>query len=460
MSCSKLEINSKPFMVNARVNNVNIKMNLDSGASCSLISLKVYQKYFESHNVLNSNFDNLQCLNKSKLKVIGSFKVNVLIGKQKINGLNLFVVDLNERFISLMGLDWLKHFDELDWNSFKDQKVSATSHNVNICTKIDFNEISHLEIVNLIKSKFPKLTSNDFGLIKDYQARIILKPDSPPKFHKPYDLPVALREPVRKQLESEVNFGILEKVKYSEYASPIVAVSKKGTSDVRICGDFKKTINPFIEFEHYPLPKFTDLTLKLANCTHFSVIDLSKAYLQLSVHPNDRKYLTINTHLGLYRYNHLIYGVSSAAPAFQQCIDQILDGLPGTSAYLDDIMVAGRSREEAKGRLVAVLQRLHHYNVRINVSKSKFLQTSVEYVGHGISANGITTTQSHFDAVNGLKAPNNFSEVQKFLGLLNYYHHHLCNIATIARPLYNLKIDNFFWGQSNNLHLIIVKFVF
>jgi hypothetical protein len=267
-------------------------------------------------------------------------------------------------------------------------------------------------------------------------------------FHKPYDLAIALREPVKKQLDAEVKFGILEKVKFSEFASPIVALSKKSSTDVRVCGDFKRTINKYIQLEHYPLPHFNDLTLKWVDCKYFSVIDLSKAYPQLSVHPNDRKYLTINTHLGLFRYNRLIYGVSSAAPAFQQAMDTILEGLPGTSVYLDDIMVAGRTRDEAKQRLLAVLKRLNEYNVRINVSKSKFLQQSVEYVGHGVSAKGITTTQAHFEAIEHIQRPATFQELQKFLGLLNYYHHHLYNIATIARPLYDVKVDNFIWGPD------------
>jgi hypothetical protein len=130
---------------------------------------------------------------------------------------------------------------------------------------------------------------------------------------------------------------------------------------------------------------------------------------------------------------------------------QILEGLPGTAVYLDDILVAGRTMQEAKDRLLAVLQRLHDHNVRIYLSKSRFLQTSVEYVGHGISSKGITTTQSHFEAVKSLQPPKTFLEIQKFLRLLNYYHHHLYNIATIARPLYDLKLETFYWGHEQQL---------
>ena len=446
MACSKFSCD--PFIQKVRVNGVDMNMTLDTGANCSLISLSVYKKGFENRCPLDSTVDELKCLDETYLNVVGKFTVYAIINGIRVNNLTLFVVDLPRRSICLMGRDWINYFHNIiDWNKFKSNYNESKSVNVCIKSKHEFDKTTHQEAVNLIQKQFPNLIKDDFGLIKNFQARIILKPGSPTTFHKPYDLAIALREPVRRQLETEVQFGILEKVKYSDYASPIVAVGKKCSAEVRVCGDFKRTINKYIEFEHYPLPKFTDLSLNWANCTYFSVIDLSKAYLQLSVHPDDRKYLTINTHLGLYRYNRLIYGVSSAAPAFQQCMDQMLDGLPGTCAYLDDIMVAGRTLSEAKNRLSAVLSRLNDHNVRINVNKSRFVQCNVEYVGHGISSHGITPTREHFEAIQKIKSPTNFSELQKFLGLINYYHQHLHNIASIASPLYSQKKDSFLWGE-------------
>jgi hypothetical protein len=154
--------------------------------------------------------------------------------------------------------------------------------------------------------------------------------------------------------------------------------------------------------------------------------------LQLSVHPEDRKYLTINTFWGLFRYNRLVYGVSSAEPAFQQCMDEILKGLPGTTIYLDDILVAGRTREEAKERLLMVLKKLDFYNVRISIEKSIFLQSEIEYVGHGISGKVITPTKMHYDAIKLAELPKSYEELTKFLWLMNYYHSHIPNLATIA----------------------------
>jgi hypothetical protein len=137
--------------------------------------------------------------------------VHVSIDKQTVKGLSIFVVDLNDRFISLMGRDWLNFFHEIDWNKFKGQKVSGLKTDVYICTKIVFIEISNTEMVKIIKNRFPQLINNGFGFIRNYQARIIMKPNSPATFHKPYDLALALREPVKKQLESEVKHGILER---------------------------------------------------------------------------------------------------------------------------------------------------------------------------------------------------------------------------------------------------------
>jgi hypothetical protein len=80
-------------------------------------------------------------------------------------------------------------------------------------------------------------------------------------------------------------------------------------------------------------------------CKFFSVVDLKGAYLQVSVNEQSRKLLTINTHRELYEYNRMIYGWSGAPSEFQRIIEQIIKGIPGCSAYLDDVCCAGRTRE-------------------------------------------------------------------------------------------------------------------
>jgi hypothetical protein len=277
------------------------------------------------------------------------------------------------------------------------------------------------------------------GLIPGYEANINLKEGACLVFRKAYSVPLALKPAVEREIRKQVEMGILTPVKYSTWATPILVVTKKNSDDVRLCGNFKKTLNPHTETDNYPLPTFDDMSLNWVVCKFFSVIDLKGAYLQVKVSAASSPLLTINTHMGLFRYERMIYGWSGAPAEFQRIIDSIIAGIPGSSAYLDDICVAGRTESEAKSRLEQVLGRLIKHGIKINLNKCQFLQQQVEYVGHVLSADGILPSKLKFAAIRDTKPPTTHSELTKFLGLLKYYSNHIPNLSTLTRPLYDLS---------------------
>lgn len=118
----------------------------------------------------------------------------------------------------------------------------------------------------------------------------------------------------------------------SDWAAPIVTVPKVDKT-IRICGDYKVSVNQCIEEETYPLPNTEDLFATLAGRTSFSKLDLSHAYQQLQLDGKSEKYLTMNTHNGLYKYHRLSYGVLSAPAIFKSVMDQILQGLDHVTCF-------------------------------------------------------------------------------------------------------------------------------
>ena len=101
---------------------------------------------------------------------------------------------------------------------------------------------------------------------------------------------------------------------------PIVPVPKKDGT-VRVCGDYKVTVNPSLDVDQYPLPKPEDLFATLANGKSFSKLDLSQAYQQMVLEEEkSAECLTVNTHLGLYQLTRLPFGVASAPAMFQRAI--------------------------------------------------------------------------------------------------------------------------------------------
>ena len=155
--------------------------------------------------------------------------------------------------------------------------------------------------------------ADQLGCIEGVKAKLHLKPNSQPKFIKSRNLPFALREKVEAELERLVEAGVIT---HSEWATPIVPVMKQNGS-VRICGDYKTTINQSTITESYPLPRIDDLLSSLAGGKTFTKMDLAHAYIQVPLEEESKSLTTINTHKGLYEYNRLPYGISSAPAIFQ-----------------------------------------------------------------------------------------------------------------------------------------------
>ena len=199
----------------------------------------------------------------------------------------------------------------------------------------------------------------------------------------------------------------------------------------------------------YPIPTAEDILATLAERKYFSKLDLSQAYNQLPLDDHSRKYTTINTPRGLFQYTRLPFGISSAPSIFQRVLENVLEGIPKTSNYLDDILVAGNSEEEHLENLGRVLSRLEEAGLRLNRSKCSFLQTSVSYLGYVIDREGIHPDPTEVTAVLGAPTPKNVSELRSFLGLVNYYGRFLPQLATTLAPLYELLTKQSTWHWTN-----------
>jgi hypothetical protein len=173
---------------------------------------------------------------------------------------------------------------------------------------------------------------------------------------------------VERELSRLENEGILSKVDTSEWPSPIVPVMKPNGC-VRICGDFKTTVNPMLNVDQYPLPRIDENFATLAEGQKFTKIDLRQAYLHLEVDDESKPLMTIHTHKGLYRYNRLLFGIASAPAIWQRTMDQVLNGLGGVHCMLDDMIITGSSDEMHSHNLRNVLQRLQNYGLRANLQK-------------------------------------------------------------------------------------------
>ena len=120
---------------------------------------------------------------------------------------------------------------------------------------------------------------------------------------------------------------------------------------IRICADIKTTVNPHLQMKTFPLPTPDEVFSTLAHGQSFSKLDLARAYKQIEVEESSRPYLTINMHLGLFRYRRLPFGIASAPAIWQKAMSVVLKGCQGTICYIDDILVTGKTRSPLQCQL-------------------------------------------------------------------------------------------------------------
>ena len=240
---------------------------------------------------------------------------------------------------------------------------------------------------------------------------------------------------------------IISPVQFSTWAAPIVPVPKQ-SGEVRICGDYKITINQACTADSYPLPKVDDLLANLAGGQYFSKLDLSQAYLPLPPDERSKEFVTVNTHRGLYRYNRLPFEVSSAPSIFQQTIENLLQGIKGVSVYIDDIHISGSTLHEHLQILDTVLEKLQTSGLKLNKTKCFFLHHRIEYLGYIIDRDGLHPTTEKVRAIQEACMPQNVSELRSFFGIINYYHCFLPNLSTALAPLYHLLQKDVKWTKE------------
>ena len=174
--------------------------------------------------------------------------------------------------------------------------------------KVDVKHNSKLEE---IFNKHSNLFEPGLGKIAEMTAKLYLKKGAQPKFCKARQIPYAIHEKVSSEIDRQVEEGILEPVKFSRWATPVIPIMKKD-GFICLCGDYKITVNQATNTENYPIPRIEDLLASLAGGTTFSKLDLAHAYQQVMLDEESKEIVTINTHKDLYKVNRLPFGVASA----------------------------------------------------------------------------------------------------------------------------------------------------
>ena len=427
-------LGERPFTdalkVNVMINGVSVSMEVDTGAAVSIIS-QAQQRTLLPDVTLHASPVHLKTYTGERMNVVGETMVSVSHNHQQ-ESLPLIVVA--EDGPPLFGRTWLRRI-QLDWKTIGSLRMSP------------HKSVEH-RLQDLL-TRYSDVFRDELGTIQSMKVKLHLQPNATPRFFKPRSVPFALKPAIEEELVRLESSGIVQRVSTSDWAAPIVPVPKKDGS-MRLCGDYKVTINPVLNIEQYPLPKPQELFATLAGGQKFTKLDLQQAYLQLQLEEESRKYVTVNTHRGLFEYIRLPFGMASAPALFQKTMDTILQDLPGVKCYLDDLLITGATDDQHLKNLESVLRRLQSEGMRLKKSKCSFLQPSVEYLGHRVDATGLHPSEHKLQAVVDAPRPKNVKELQSFLGLIHYYGSFISNLSTLLHPLNSLLQKDSRWRWSTD----------
>jgi len=163
------------------------------------------------------------------------------------------------------------------------------------------------------------------------------------------------------------------------------------------------------------------------------------------VEEGSTKYFSFATPDGQFEYNYLPFGYAEAPAEFQKRLLQVLQPLireDKAIVYIDDVLIPSETVDENLSSLKDVLVLLIKYGFSLNFNKCQFLKKRIEFLGYIISREGVTLSPRHTEALRNYKQPANTTEVQRFLGLANYFRKFIPNFALKAKPLYNLLRKN------------------
>ena len=266
------------------------------------------------------------------------------------------------------------------------------------------------------------------------------------------------KDKIKQEVNKMKEQGIIEDSE-SPWCSPPVLVRKKDGS-VRFCIDYRR-LNDVTVPDKYPLPRIDDVLDALSQGHFFSVIDLKSGYWQIPMHGSDAEKTAFRTYEGLYQFTVMPFGLKNAPATFQRLMDTVLSGLKwkGLLVYMDDIIIYSATPQEHLVTLADTLERLANAGLKINPMKTTLVRQEVNYLGHVISAQGISPNPDKVAAIRSLKPPTSIREVRMFLGLTGYFRKFVEAYATLAEPLYALtkKHAVFQWTEQHQAGFDLLK---
>ena len=414
---SKASMSGMPT-IPTRLLETTVHLLIDTGAGINLIDEITYKSLKPNPPPLKHTTMRIKPYGSPALTTAGKFKADISHKSRKVRA----------KFFVVKGAD----------GNLMSRKL-AEDLGVVLITSI--NNVGYHE--NLI-GQFSDIF-NGVGLLKDLTIKLHIKDDIPPVARPHRRVPINLRDQVESAINDLMAQDIIEPVTEgpTPWISQPVFVTKPNGS-LRLCIDMRAA-NKAIERTRHVVPTIDEILSDLNQSSVFSKLDLNQGYHQLMLDTRSRHITTFSTHLGLFRYKRLNFGINCASEIFQNAVHSVLKGIPDVINVSDDILIYSKNTEAHRKTLQDVFQRLRDSGLTLKQEKCQLFKTSLKYLGYIFTKDGVKPDPDKVRSIREAPTPTNASEVRSFMGMVTFCARFIPHLATTGAPLMELTHKNTKW---------------
>ncbi|CAF2621992.1 unnamed protein product [Rotaria sp. Silwood2] len=327
--------------------------------------------------------------------------------------------------------------DQNTKDKFNDNKLTSSistseQHITSLLNHIyDLPQINELQTI--LKKHISLFDTSQTTIAQTSIPHVICTGDNPSISSKPYP------QTVEKQ---NATFEIIQQMlrnkqiraSNSQYSSPILLIKKRDGS-YRFVVDYRK-LNQITIQDKFPLPNLEQTIQMVGGHEYYSKLDLRSGYFQIPIREADKHKTAFITVHGLYEFNVLAQGLKNSPPSFQRIMSNLL--LPCKTfslVYLDDILIYSDSFQQHLDHLNQVLTILNKHKFQLNPQKCELVRTTIDYLGHTISNQGIKPLQERIQKILDIPQPVSLNQANAFIGAIGWYRKFIKDYTKIAAPI-------------------------
>lgn len=460
---SRVRRNFQDFCFKGKVDGKDCLFRIDTGSDVSLINSKLVR----GEKKRNEERNNYLCYPTGE-KVPILFRVCMKVELGKISEkVSMFAVEMNDD--CLLGADFLRKLNlerifvetlglgksgsEEIFNCGRienfSEEISETLKGIHKNNSENLDKEQKKIFIDFLREFENVFTENIVAGNCDVVAHGINVKDSLPIKQIPRRVPLLLRKEVNEILEEMKRQGVIEE-SHSPWVSPAVLVRKKDGT-IRFCVDYRK-LNSVTVKDCFPLPRIDDILDQLSGNSWFTTLDLKSGYWQIKIREEDKEKTAFSIGNGLWQFTVMPFGLCNAPATFERMMEEVLQGILNKIClvYLDDVIIFGKDFSEMLKNLKLVFQRLKLANLKVNPKKCVFFGKKIKYLGHVISAEGVSTDPEKITAVKNWPVPHNKKQLRSFLGFCSYYRRYVKGFSSLAKPLFVLTENQvkFSWDEK------------